>query len=73
MKLTNPEYTWREWLTVPACQQATQGDYTMLKEMQAVLGQPYDRQSKKVEAKYYRLKPEEFFTAGGSPHCCCSS
>ncbi|WP_263970534.1 protein adenylyltransferase SelO family protein [Leptolyngbya sp. KIOST-1] len=28
MKQTNPKYAWREWLIVPAYQQAMQGDYT---------------------------------------------
>ncbi|MCG8314085.1 MAG: protein adenylyltransferase SelO family protein [Pseudomonadales bacterium] len=73
MKQTNPKYTWREWLVVPAYQQAIQGDYTLVKELQEVLSHPYDEQSKKVEDKYYRLKPKEFFNAGGVSHYSCSS
>jgi uncharacterized protein YdiU (UPF0061 family) len=73
MKQTNPKYTWREWLIVPAYQQAMQGDYTLVKELQEVLGHPYDEQSQDIEDKYYRLKPEVFFDAGGVSHYSCSS
>ena len=73
MKQTNPKYTWREWLVVPAYQQAMQGDYTLVKELQEVLSHPYDEQSKEVEDKYYRLLPKEFFNAGGVSHYSCSS
>ena len=48
MKTTNPKYTWREWLIAPAYQQAMQGDYTLVKELQEVLGYPYDEQSQEV-------------------------
>jgi uncharacterized protein YdiU (UPF0061 family) len=47
MKQTNPKYTWREWLIVPAYQQAMQGDYTLVRELQEVLSHPYDEQSQK--------------------------
>ena len=73
MKQVNPKYTWREWLIVPAYQLATQGDYTLIHELQAVLGHPYDEQSEEVEDKYYRLKPKQFFDAGGVSHYSCSS
>ena len=73
MKQTNPKYAWREWLIVPAYQQATQGDYTLIKELQEVLGSPYDEQSQEVEDKYYRLKPRAFFNVGGVSHYSCSS
>ena len=73
MKRVNPKYTWREWLVVPAYQQAMKGDYTLVRELQDVLTQPYDEQSKEVEDKYYRLKPQEFFEAGGVSHYSCSS
>ncbi|WP_245536577.1 protein adenylyltransferase SelO [Thiothrix nivea] len=73
MKQANPKYTWREWLIVPAYQQAMQGDYTLVKELQAVLGHPYDEQAQAVEDKYYRLRPSAFFNAGGVSHYSCSS
>ena len=73
MKLTNPKYAWREWLIVPAYQQAMQGDYALVKELQEVLSYPYDEQSQEVEDKYYRLRPQPFFNAGGVSHYSCSS
>ncbi|MEL7069774.1 MAG: protein adenylyltransferase SelO family protein [Cyanobacteria bacterium J06581_3] len=73
MKQTNPKYAWREWLIVPAYQQAMQGDYTLVKELQEVLSHPYDEQSQDVEDKYYRLKPKAFSNVGGVSHYSCSS
>ena len=73
MKQTNPKYAWREWLIVPAYQQAMQGDYTLVRELQEVLSYPYDEQSQEVEDKYYRLKPRAFFNVGGVSHYSCSS
>ena len=73
MKQINPKYAWREWLIVPAYQQAMQGDYTLVKELQEVLSYPYDEQSLEVETKYYRLRPKSFFNAGGVAHYSCSS
>lgn len=73
MKLANPKYTMREWFVVPAYQQAKQGDYSLVHELQEVMTQPYAEQSDAVEEKYYRLKPLQFFDAGGWSHYSCSS
>jgi uncharacterized protein YdiU (UPF0061 family) len=73
MKLVNPKYILREWFVKPAYQQATAGNYTLIRELQAVMTQPYSEQSKEVEDKYYRLKPLEFFKVGGVSHLSCSS
>ncbi len=73
MKQMNPKYAWREWLIVPAYQQAMQGDYALVRELQEVLSYPYDEQSQEVEDKYYRLKPRAFFNVGGVSHYSCSS
>ena len=73
MKQTNPKYAWREWLVAPAYQKAMEGDYSLVKELQTVLNHPYDEQSAETEEKYYRLKPKEFFNAGGVSHYSCSS
>ncbi|AFY37809.1 protein of unknown function UPF0061 [[Leptolyngbya] sp. PCC 7376] len=73
MKQTNPKYTWREWLIVPAYQQAMQGEYALVRELQEVLSHPYDEQSEEVEDKYYRLRPKAFFNTGGVSHYSCSS
>lgn len=73
MKLVNPKYSLREWFVVPAYQQAAAGNYSLIRELQEVMTQPYTEQSKDVEVKYYRLKPPEFFELGGSSHYSCSS
>ena len=73
MKLVNPKYILREWFVKPAYQQATVGNYTLIRELQEVMTQPYAEQSQEVEDKYYRLKPLEFFKLGGVSHLSCSS
>ncbi len=73
MKLINPKYTLREWFLVPAYQQAENGDYTLIHELQEVMNHPYDEQSREIEEKYYRLKPSEFFNIAGISHISCSS
>ena len=73
MKLVNPKYSLREWLLVPAYQQAASGNYTLMRELQEVMTQPYAEQSREIEEKYYRLKPTEFYQIGGLSHLSCSS
>ncbi len=73
MKLVNPKYSLRGWLIVPAYQQAAGGNYSLVRELQEVMTQPYAEQSKEMEEKYYRLKPSEFFEIGGLSHYSCSS
>lgn len=73
MKQVNPKFTWREWLIVPAYEQAMKGDFALIHELLEVLNQPNNEQSEEVENKYYRLKPQEFFNAGGVSHYSCSS
>jgi uncharacterized protein YdiU (UPF0061 family) len=73
MKLLNPKYTLREWFLVPAYKKAKEGDYSLIKELQEIMTNPYDEQSKEVEEKYYRLKPSEFFAVAGISHVSCSS
>jgi uncharacterized protein YdiU (UPF0061 family) len=73
MKLVNPKYSLREWFVVPAYQQATEGDYELVRELQEVMTQPYAEQSNDVDEKYYRLKPSEFFAVGGLSYYSCSS
>ncbi len=73
MKLVNPKYILREWFVVPAYQQASAGNYSLVRELQDVMTQPYAEQSKGVEDKYYRLKPFELFALGGLSHYSCSS
>ncbi|MEX0334973.1 YdiU family protein [Vibrio tubiashii] len=73
MKQVNPKYAWREWLIVPAYEQAQKGDFSLIRELQSILANPYDEQSEEVEAKYYQLRPMEYFAAGGVSHYSCSS
>ena len=69
----NPKYTWREWLIVPAYEQASRGDYSLIHQIQAILNQPYEEQTQAIEDQYYRLRPDSFFYAGGVSHYSCSS
>ncbi|MFT2091028.1 protein adenylyltransferase SelO [Paraglaciecola sp. 2405UD69-4] len=73
MQQVNPKYTWREWLVVPAYQGASQGDFSLIHELQQVLTQPYEEKGTDIETKYYALKPQRFFDAGGVSHYSCSS
>ncbi len=73
MKLVNPKYNLREWFVMPAYQQASSGNYTLVRELQEVMTQPYTDQSKSVDEKYYRLKPSELFQVGGLSYYSCSS
>ena len=73
MRLINPKYSFREWFVMPAYQQATERNYTLVRELQDVITQPYAEQSKDVEEKYYRLKPSELFDIGGLSQYSCSS
>jgi uncharacterized protein YdiU (UPF0061 family) len=73
MKLVNPKYTMREWFVVPAYQQAAEGNYSLVRELQAVMTQPYAEQSEDMEAKYYRPKPSEYFDVAGLSFVSCSS
>ena len=73
MKQVNPKYCLREWLLAPAYQQAARGDYSLIREVQTVMAQPYAEQSRAVEEQYYRLKPQEFTKLGGVSHMSCSS
>jgi uncharacterized protein YdiU (UPF0061 family) len=73
MKLVNPQYTMREWLVVPAYQQAAEGNYLPVRALQEVLTQPYAEQSEETREQYGRLKPFELFNLGGFSHYSCSS
>ncbi|MBF0196536.1 MAG: YdiU family protein [Planctomycetes bacterium] len=73
MKGVNPKYTLREWLLVPAYQNANRGDYSLLKELQDVMTNPYDEQSEEREKQFYRKKPSDLFHVAGISHVSCSS
>ena len=73
MKGVNPKYTLREWLLVPAYQQAADGDYALIGELQEVMTNPYEELSYEMEQKYYRKKPSQFFLVAGVSPVSCSS
>ena len=73
MILSNPKYTWREWLVAPAYKKAETGDYSLIKELQNVFENPYESKSKEVDKKFYTLRPKEYSTMGGISHYSCSS
>ncbi|MCH2055918.1 MAG: protein adenylyltransferase SelO family protein [Thalassotalea sp.] len=73
MKRVNPKFTWREWQIVPAYQQASEGEYDLVRKLQQILTSPYDEQSEDITNDSYRLRPPEFIYAGGVSHYSCSS
>ena len=73
MKLTNPKYTLREWHLVWAYQEAQDGNYEPTKELQEIMTNPYEEQTKEIEEKYYIKKPSDFFGIAGISHVSCSS
>lgn len=73
MKLTNPKYTLREWHLVWAYQEAENGNYEPVHELQKIMTNPYDEQTKEIEEKYYIKKPIDFFGIAGISHVSCSS
>ena len=73
MKSVNPKYTLREWILVPAYQQAERGDYSLIHELQEIMIDPYAEQSEEIARKYYQKKPAELFNIAGVSHVSCSS
>ena len=73
MMRVNPKYSLREWFVVPAYKAAAEQNYALVRELQDVMTQPYTEQSKGVEEKFNKLKPTQFFEAGGFSHYSCSS
>ena len=73
MKLINPKYTLREWHLVWAYQEAQNENYKPVHELQEIMTNPYDEQTKEIEEKYYIKKPSDFFGIAGISHVSCSS
>lgn len=73
MKLTNPKYTLREWHLVWAYQEAENGNYKPVHQLQEIMTNPYEEQTKEIEEKYYIKKPSDFFGIAGISHVSCSS
>ena len=73
MKSLNPVYTWREWMVVPAYEEAGKGNYEKIKELQVIFSNPYKEQLSDRDQTYNRLKPSQYFNCGGVSHYSCSS
>jgi uncharacterized protein YdiU (UPF0061 family) len=73
MHRVNPAITWREWLIAPAYERAATGDFSLIRELQVLFRDPYSEPAAELAARYDRLKPREFFNAGGVSHYSCSS
>uniref|UniRef100_UPI00404808B4 protein adenylyltransferase SelO family protein n=1 Tax=Aliarcobacter sp. TaxID=2321116 RepID=UPI00404808B4 len=73
MKLINPKYTLREWHLVKVYQEAENGNYEVVNELQKIMTNPYEEQTKEIEEKYYIKKPSDFFGIAGISHVSCSS
>ncbi|MFZ9566884.1 MAG: protein adenylyltransferase SelO family protein [Vulcanococcus sp.] len=73
MKQVNPAIPWREWLIAPAYEQAAEGNNQRIQELQELFSTPYAEPSPELAATYDRLRPREFFNAGGISHYSCSS
>jgi len=73
LKAINPKYTLKEWFLVEAYENAKDGDYSLIHELQNIMTNPYAEQSKEVEEKFYVKKPLEYFDIAGISHLSCSS
>ena len=73
MQSINPLYTWREWLIMQAYEEAEEGNYEKIKELQNIFSNPYKKQSTEIEQRFNKLKPKQFFNSGGVSHYSCSS
>jgi uncharacterized protein YdiU (UPF0061 family) len=73
MQQANPAITWREWLIAPAYEQAASGDFSLIRDLQRLFRNPYSEPAAELAARYDRLKPRDFFNAGGVSHYSCSS
>ncbi len=73
MQLVNPKYILREWMLAPAYQQAVEGNYELIRELQVIMTTPYSEQSNAVEDKYYKSRPSEISEIVELSHLNCSS
>lgn len=73
MKLTNPKYILREWHLVWAYQEAQNENYEPVRKLEEIMTNPYEKQTKEIEEKYYIKKPSDFFGIAGISHVSCSS
>ena len=57
MAATNPKYILRNWMAAEAYEAAGKGDYSVVRELQAVLSTPYAEQDAATEARWARVTP----------------
>jgi uncharacterized protein YdiU (UPF0061 family) len=72
MKEANPKYVLREWMLVDAYSAAQCGDFTVVKELEALMANPYadgcgssDSVAHELERKYFRRTPPAMQDRGG--------
>lgn len=73
MSRVNPKYTWREWLVAPAYEMAERGDYSRVRELQALFQEPYVEQESELAHSSSQKRPPEYNRLGGVSHYSCSS
>jgi uncharacterized protein YdiU (UPF0061 family) len=57
MAAANPKYILRNWMAAEAYEAAGKGDYSVVRELQAVLSTPYAEQDAATEARWARVTP----------------
>ena len=53
--------------------EAENGNYKPVQELQEIMTNPYEEQTKEIEEKYYIKKPSDFFGIAGISYVSCSS
>lgn len=66
MRMANPKYVLREWMLVNAYSQAAKGEECDLRDLFALIQNPYDEGTPDQSEKFYRRTPEEAYLAGGT-------
>jgi serine/tyrosine/threonine adenylyltransferase len=57
MNEINPKFVLRNWMSVLAYEKAELGDMTVLQELELLLRNPYDDQSREMTEKWFRKTP----------------
>lgn len=58
MRLANPKFILRNSMAVEAYEAAARGDFTIVKELHAVLSKPYDEQTPEATKRWAQLTPQ---------------
>jgi uncharacterized protein YdiU (UPF0061 family) len=66
MKKNNPKFVLREWILVEAYTAASNGDMSMVKELNDLCKNPYDEGTPEQTALYYRRAPASSTAKGGT-------